>query len=258
MASTTPQQFALLLLVVALPAAMSACAGEHFPPGRTYVTCQDLPYLGAALHWTYNASDPSMSLAFVAAPAAPGGWVAWGINPTGSGMVGSQALVALVGDASSSNSSSAPAVRTYNITGYSPLGKASTPIAFQSTGLAADAGSGGKIRLYATLQLDKGMKKVVNHVWQVGSSVTRGAPDMHAMDPENLASKGKFVLSDGATASPPAPAGDTSGSGDGSGDASSTRPPLSRPISRAADTARVSAPALVVLALLGVMTMSRW
>ncbi|RLN05632.1 auxin-induced in root cultures protein 12-like [Panicum miliaceum] len=250
MASTAPHRLALLLLVAALPAAMSACAGEDFPSGRSYVTCEDLPYLGASLHWTYDASGPSLSLAFVAVPAAPGGWVAWGINPTGTGMVGAQALMALAGGAA--NSSALPAVvRTYNITGYAPLGVAPTPIAFLATGLAADVGRGGKVRLYATLRLDKGVKKVVNHVWQVGSSVTRGAPDMHAMDADNLAAKGKLVLSDGAAASVPAPAGGPSSSGDGSGEGS----PLSRPISRAADTAGVSAPAVVVLAVLGFSTM---
>ncbi|CAO2187938.1 unnamed protein product [Urochloa humidicola] len=247
MPSAPPQQLALLLLAVALPAAAmsaaSSCAGEHFPSGRTYAACQDLPSLGAALHWTYDASVPSLSLAFVAAPAAPGGWVAWGINPSGGGMVGAQALVALAGG----GVSSAPVVRTYNITGYAPLGNSSTPIAFPATDLAADVsgGSGGrKVRLYATLRLEiMGTKKMVSHVWQVGSSVTRGAPDVHAMDPENLAATGKLVLSDGAAASPPAAAGGPSSSGDGRGDGSSSRLPSSGGMSsRVADTAGVSAP----------------
>lgn len=142
------------------------------------------------MHWNWTYDDasgaPSLSLAFVAAPAAPGGWVAWGINPTGTGMVGAQVLLALAGGAAVSwttSSSSSPAVRTYNITGYAPLGEASTPIAFPATDLAADVSSDGKkVRLYATLKLDKGMT-VVHHVWQVGSSVTRRAPDVHAMDP---------------------------------------------------------------------------
>jgi len=167
----------------------------------------------------------------------------------GSGMVGAQALVALAGGAA--NSSAPAVVRTYNITGYSPLGDASTPIAFPATGLAADVGGSGKVRLYATLRLGKGVKKVVNHVWQVGSSVTRGAPDMHAMDADNLAAKGKLVLSDGAAASAPAPAGGPSSSGGRNGDGS----PLSRPISGAAHTAGVSAPEVVVLAVLGFLTM---
>ncbi|CAL4949596.1 unnamed protein product [Urochloa decumbens] len=270
MASAPPHELTLLLLAVALPAAaMSAsCAGEHFPSGRTYAACEDLPSLGAALHWTYDASVPSLSVAFVAEPAAPGGWVAWGINPAGGGgMVCTQALVALAGGGGAAVSSSTPAVRTYitglshyNITGYAPLGKASTPIAFPATDLAADmdggGSGGGKVRLYATLRLEMvGTKKVVNHVWQIGSSVTRGAPDVHAMDPGNLTAMGKLVLSDGAAASAPAPTRGPSSSGEGGGDGSSSRMPSSGQSSRAADTAGVSAPALVGLALLGLLTM---
>ena len=250
MASATVHQLVVLLLALALPAAMSACTSEVFPSGKTYVTCQDLPQLGAALHWTYydDASGPSLSLAFVAVPAAPGGWVAWGINPTGdNGMVGTQALLAFVAGGASS-SASTPTVRTYNITSYYAVGAASTPIAFPATGLAADVGSGGRIRLYATLQLGKGME-VVNQVWQVGSSVTRGAPDVHAMAPENLAAMGELVLTVGAAASPPAHAGGPSS------DRSSSWPPSGRQIPRAAGTHRVSPTAHVVLALLGFWAM---
>ncbi|PWZ57342.1 Auxin-induced in root cultures protein 12 [Zea mays] len=243
MASATVHQLVVLLLTLALPAVMSACASEVFPAGKTYVTCQDLPELGAALHWTYYdyASGPSLSLAFVAVPAAPGGWVAWGINPTGNGMVGTQALLALVPGASSS----VPTVRTYNITSYA-VGAASTPITFPTAGLAADVASGGRIRLYATLQLDKGIK-VVNQVWQVGPSVTRGVPDTHAMAPENLAAMGKLVLSVGTAASPPAHAGGTS----------SDTTPSGRQMSRGAETDSVSLSptARVVLALLGFWAM---
>jgi len=250
MASATVHQLVVLLLALALPAAMSACTSEVFPSGKTYVTCQDLPQLGAALHWTYyaDASGPSLSLAFVAAPAAPGGWVAWGINPTGgNGVVGTQALLAFVAGGASS-SASTPTVRTYNITSYYAVGAASTPIAFPADGLAADVGSGGRIRLYATLQLGKGME-VVNQVWQVGSSVTRGAPDVHAMAPENLAAMGELVLTVGAAASPPAHAGGPSS------DRSSSWPPSGRQIPRAAGTHRVSPTAHVVLALLGFWAM---
>nr|ACN35691.1 unknown [Zea mays] len=169
-----PRHLALLLplLLLASPAATrlasAACAGEKFPAGRAYASCEDLPKLGASLHWTYDASKSSLSVAFVAAPAAAGGWVAWGLNPTGEGMAGAQALVALAGAGAA-----APAVRTYNITGYVPLGKASTPLDFPATDLAADA-AGGKIRVYGKLQLRKGMK-AVNQVWQVGASSTGGA-----------------------------------------------------------------------------------
>ena len=256
MASTMPHQIALLLLLLASPAAMrgaeaaGACAGEKFPAGRTYATCQDLPKLGAALHWTYDDSKSSLSLAFVAAPAGPGGWVAWALNPTGEGMAGAQALVALKG------SSSAPAVKTYNITGYVPLGGASTPIAFPATDLAADEGSSGKIRLYGKLQLHKGMK-AVNQVWQVGSSVTGGAPDKHAFGADNLAAKAKLVLAGRATAasSPsPAPAPEAGGPSSSTGSDSGAAPSSGKSASAPA-TAGVSAPALIALALVGFLAM---
>ncbi|KAG8087884.1 hypothetical protein GUJ93_ZPchr0010g10210 [Zizania palustris] len=257
-------QLALLVLLLVSPAAMravgaaGACASEKFPAGRTYATCQDLPQLGAALHWTYDRTKFSLSVAFVAAPAGTGGWVAWGLNPTGEGMAGTQALVALKG-------SSAPTVKTYNITGYVPLGGASTPIAFPATDLAADEGAGGKIRLYGKLQLHKGMKSV-NQVWQVGSSVTGGAPDKHAFGAANLASKTKLVLAGKSTAinpahapalaPAPAPTAGTPSSAVGGGSdsgASATAAPS--PVKSAATAAGVSAPALAVLALAGFLAM---
>jgi len=225
MASTVPRHLALLVLVLASARAASAagaCAAEKFPAGKTYATCEDLPQLGAALHWTYDASKSSLSLAFVAAPAGPNGWVAWALNPTGEGMAGAQALVALKG-----SSSAAPSVKTYNITGYVPLGGASTPIAYPATDLAADSGSGGKIRLYGKLQLPKGVK-AVNQVWQVGSSVTGGSPDKHAFAAGNLAAKAKLVLSGKATSPAPAPApmaGGPSGSAGSEGGAGAATTP---------------------------------
>ncbi|KAF7095414.1 hypothetical protein CFC21_097587 [Triticum aestivum] len=256
--STMPRRVALLLLLLASTRAASAagagaCAAEKFPAGKTYAKCEDLPQLGAALHWTYDEAKSSLSLAFVAAPAGANGWVAWALNPTGEGMAGAQALVALKG-----SGSAAPTVRTYNITGYVPLGKASTPIAFPATDLAADSGSAGKIRLYGKLQLHGGMK-AVNHIWQVGTSVTAGAPDKHAFAAGNLASKSKLVLSGkaaSATSPSPAPApmaGGPSGSAGSDGGAAATTAPSAGKSPSGAAAAGVSAPALLVLALMGLL-----
>ena len=249
----------LLALLLASPAATrlasAACASEKFPAGRTYATCEDLPKLGASLHWTYDASKSSLSVAFVAAPAAPGGWVAWGLNPSGEGMAGAQALVALKG-----SGSAAPTVKTYNISGYA-LG-APSPLEFPATELAADAGgSGGKIRVYGKLQLRKGMK-AVNQVWQVGSSATGGAPDKHAFGADNLSAKSKLVLAGskaaaGAPAASPAAAPEAGGpaasGGSDSGAASSMAPSGGKSPNAAVSTARVSAPALLALALVGLL-----
>lgn len=252
-----PHTLALLLLLLATPAATrlasAACAGEKFPAGRAYAACEDLPKLGASLHWTYDAAKSSLSVAFVAAPAAAGGWVAWGLNPTGEGMAGAQALVALAG---SGSGSAAPTVRTYNITGYVPLGNVSTPLDFPATDLAADAAAGGRIRVYGTLQLREGMR-AVNQVWQVGASSTAGAPDKHAFQPDNLGAKSKLVLAGKAPAAAEAPspalapeAGGPSAGGDSGAGASSSTAPSKSP-NAAVPAAGVSAPALLALALVG-------
>ncbi|CAO2207343.1 unnamed protein product [Urochloa humidicola] len=261
--SASAMRLLLAVLLLASPAATrlasAACASEKFPAGRSYATCEDLPKLAASLHWTYDAAKSSLSVAFVAAPAAPGGWVAWGINPAGEGMAGAQALVALKG----SGSGGAPlTVKTYNISGYA-VG-ASSPLDFPATELAADAaGAGGKIRVYGKLQLPKGMK-AVNQVWQVGSSVTGGAPDKHAFGADNLAAKSKLVLAGGKASAAGAPAaspvpspeagGPAAASGSDSGAASSVAPSAGKtPNGGAAAAAGVSAPALLVMALVGLL-----
>ncbi|KAL6601220.1 hypothetical protein ACP70R_044440 [Stipagrostis hirtigluma subsp. patula] len=209
MASATQHRLAVLVplaavLLLASPAATAAksCAGEKFPPGRSYAHCAKLGRLGAALHWTYDAKAASLSLAFVARPVGfnGGGWVSWAINPAGDGMKGAQALVAF----RNPSWPSTYVVNTYNLTGYGPLGASSTPLEFNATDLAADERR-GKVRLYGKLQLRPGMN-VVNHIWQVGSAVRNGAPAKHAFATENLEAKGKLTLCDGTAAPEPAPA----------------------------------------------------
>lgn len=253
MASATQHQRAVILavLLLASPVVMlaspsgakaSSCESEKFPAGRQYATCADLPSLGATLHWTYDAKASTLSVAFVAKPAggSGAGWVSWAINPTADGMKGAQALVAF-----RSASSSAYVVNTYNITGYRPLGGASTPIDFKATDLAADE-SGGKIRLYGKLQLHQGME-AVNHIWQVGSTVTSGAPAKHAFAKENLYAKGKLVIAGGAPEPAPAPvAGGPSGEAGNMGTHASPAPSGGK---SAAMATYASAPMLMLLAL---------
>ncbi|EER97001.1 hypothetical protein BDA96_02G267100 [Sorghum bicolor] len=237
---------ALLLASPATRAATGGCEGDKLPAGKSYAHCAALPYLGAKLHWTYDAKTGSLSVAFVAKPAAgAGGWVSWAVNTKGDGMKGAQALLAFKGGASAS----AYVVNTYNLTGYAPLPAASTAIAYKATDLAADE-SGGEVRIYGKLQLGPGVEKV-NHIWQVGSTVANGAPAKHAFDKANLQAKGTLVLSGAAqpveAAPAPAPAGGVGASpatkGGGGGAAPSSG-------GKSAATAYVSAPALTVLALL--------
>ncbi|KAL2556119.1 Cytochrome [Forsythia ovata] len=53
---------------------------------------------------------------------------------------------------------------------------------------------GGVMQIFATIVLpDKG-KSMVNHVWQVGPSVTSRVPVKHEFQPTNLNSKGSLNL----------------------------------------------------------------
>nr|CAB3457483.1 unnamed protein product [Digitaria exilis] len=189
----------LLVLLLAPPQPAHAagggrCVGETFSANRAYASCTDLPRLGASVHWTYDRASGDLSVAFVAAPAAPGGWVAWAINPSGDGMAGAQALVAgLFSDAGGWE------VRTYNISGYA-LGEPG-PIAFPASDLAAELGADGRARVYGRLKLGNSGANggVLNQVWQVGASVTGGTPAPHAMGADNLAAKDKLDLLRGTT-----------------------------------------------------------
>ncbi|RWW28799.1 hypothetical protein GW17_00006697 [Ensete ventricosum] len=174
----------LLLSAVGYVGAAGACSSVAFSSNRVYAACSDLPRLSSSLHWSYDSASATLSLAFVAPPAKPEGWVAWAINPTGDGMIGSQALIAF------HQSDGAMGVQTYNITGYGSISKG--PIDFETWDLAAES-SGGVTRIYGKMKLAAGTT-VVKQVWQVGSAVVNGVPQKHDLQPDNLQSKGTVDL----------------------------------------------------------------
>ncbi|WOL17536.1 hypothetical protein Cni_G26329 [Canna indica] len=181
------QSLLLLLLLSAVATIASAargCSSVTFPSNRVYAACTDLPQLSSSLHWSYDAASGNLSLAFVAPPPKPDGWVSWAINPTAKGMVGSQALIAF------RQPNGKMGVKTYNITRYGPVSEG--PIAFQTSGLEAEYVDGA-IRLYGKLKLRHGTT-TVNQVWQVGATVVNGVPQKHDFKPENLQSKGTLNL----------------------------------------------------------------
>ncbi|KAE9463691.1 hypothetical protein C3L33_04390, partial [Rhododendron williamsianum] len=148
----------------------------------------------------YDPSNSSLSVAFIAPPAQPAGWISWAVNPTGTGMVGAQALVAF------KKSNGSMTVQTYNITSYASI--AQSDIAYEVSGASAEY-SGGVMRMFATLALPGGTTSV-NQVWQVGPSVTKGVPDKHAFQAANLNAKGVLDLVSGGNGGAPAPAPEAS------------------------------------------------
>ncbi|XP_009774834.1 cytochrome b561 and DOMON domain-containing protein At5g47530-like [Nicotiana tabacum] len=170
--------FSLLFLVTSA----QNCSNYTFTANRTFTSCKKLPYLEAYLHWNYNFSSTKVSIAYRAKQDSTG-WVAWATNPTGQGMIGSQALVAF------HNSNGSTIAHTTQITSYSPsMLKAN--LSFQVSHLSAEYSSSEMI-IFATIgPLDNGT--TVNHVWQAGSSVSSNIPQMHSLSSPHLHSFGKI------------------------------------------------------------------
>ncbi|CAI9759106.1 unnamed protein product [Fraxinus pennsylvanica] len=190
----------LLLLTVSLisPSQSATCQSQTFTSNRLYTFCNDLPSLNSYLHWAYDQANSTLSVAFIAAPAKPNGWISWAINPTAAGMVGSQALIAF------KDSKGAMTVKTYNMSSYGPVTE--SKVWYEVRESSAEF-SDGVMRLFATIVLPEKGKSTVNHVWQVGPSLTAGVPDKHEFQPGNLNSKGSLDLLKGQSTA-------SSGSGD--------------------------------------------
>ncbi|XP_051134114.1 cytochrome b561 and DOMON domain-containing protein At3g25290-like [Andrographis paniculata] len=180
--------FVLSAVSLTSPSQAATCTSQTFTGNRVYTFCNDLPTLNCFLHWTYSPDQSTLSLAFVGAPATPDGWISWAINPTDTGMLGSQALVAF------KDVKDRMTVKAYNISSYSAPDN--SKVWFQVKESSAEF-VGGVIRLFATLILPEKGITTVNHVWQVGPSVTKGVPDKHFVQPANLAAVGILDLMKG-------------------------------------------------------------
>ncbi|KAJ9169821.1 hypothetical protein P3X46_017971 [Hevea brasiliensis] len=200
-----PNLFLISLFSAALlftPSNSQKCTSQKFKSNKLFANCTDLPVLNSYLHFTYNSSNSSLSIAFVAPPAKPEGWIGWGINPTGTGMLGSQAFVAF-------KANSSVIVNTYNISSYTTPWTSN--LSFGVWDLSSESDD-NNIVIFATVKLPEHAKSV-NQVWQVGSSLTGGIPNRHDLAEANLQSKGflEFVAAS-APAPAPGPSANQSGS----------------------------------------------
>ncbi|RZC56335.1 hypothetical protein C5167_015189 [Papaver somniferum] len=207
----------IFLVVLLLQTQISnslTCSSQKLSKNKLYKQCSDLPKLDSYLHWTYDSSKSSLDIAFIAPPAKPDGWIAWAINPTSTGMVGSQTLVAY------KQSDGSMTVKTYNITSYKDvlLGK----IDFQVSKMEAEYVD-GVIKMYASIVLPPTYGKVVNHVWQVGPSLKNenGDLNVHGFAADNINSVGKLDLMSGSAGGSSGGGGSTSTTSTSSGSAKS-------------------------------------
>lgn len=180
-----------LAVVLVSPAQSQSCKSRKFS-GRTFAHCSNLSVLSAELHWTYHEANNSLAVSFTAPPPSTGGWVAWGINPTGTGMAGTQAFVA------AQRPNGSVTVTTYNIGGYKSIVPAE--LSFDVLQKSAEI-SGGNITIFAVVKVPTGKAASLNHIWQVGPGFnSAGWLLKHEFKPENLAAKGTLNLITGSEA----------------------------------------------------------
>lgn len=173
----------VVLGLVVSPVESLTCSSQKFT-NKVYANCTDLPYLGAYLHWNYNASTATLSIAFLAEPPQADGWVAWAINPSSTKMPGSQALLAF------KPNGSIPTVKTYDISSYN-FSSSGTKLSYDVSDLSSWF-SDSTVMIFATWRLPEKTEKV-NHVWQVGP-VSQGVPGPHLLKRDNHLSSGVLQL----------------------------------------------------------------
>ncbi|KAF5201858.1 Cytochrome b561 and domon domain-containing protein [Thalictrum thalictroides] len=163
-----------------LLASCQTCSNYTFSNNKVFSSCSDLPCLDAHIHWNYNSSTRRAEIAY-RATQEPTGWIAWGINPTESGMPGSQVLVAFLH--SNGNLIAYPTA----ITSYDPPMEPSS-LSFPVSNISAEYAKNEMIIFAVVGPL--GNSSTVNQIWQTGTSVSNDIPQMHELAGPHLQSLG--------------------------------------------------------------------
>lgn len=183
-----------ILFSVCLSATAQSCANYNFASSnQDFSSCSDLPYLNSHLHWKYSPSAETVQIAFRCTGVSSSRWVAWAINPTSHGMVGSQALVAY------RKSDGTMRAYTSPVTSYQ-TGLQEGDLSFPVSDLTATY-SNNEIIIFATLKLQN-ISSSVNQVWQEGP-VSNDSPGMHPVSGANVQSVGTLNLLSGESGTTP-------------------------------------------------------
>ncbi|KAJ6715127.1 CYTOCHROME B561 AND DOMON DOMAIN-CONTAINING PROTEIN [Salix viminalis] len=151
------------------------CATYRFSNNKHFPSCSDLPVLSSSLHWNYHPSSSRVDVAFRHTGVSDRRWIAWAINPTSAGMVGSQAIVSFP------RTDGSLAVYTSSITSYRTRLEQGN-LSFPVWDLSA-TNQNNEMIIYASLEL-QGNISAVNHLWQVGP-MSENTPLMHSVAPSS-------------------------------------------------------------------------
>ncbi|XP_022724246.1 cytochrome b561 and DOMON domain-containing protein At5g47530-like [Durio zibethinus] len=175
-----------LFMCLILSSYAQTCAKYAFSSNRVFRSCSDLPVLNSFLHYNYGSSG-KLEIAYRHTRITSSRWVAWAINPTLTGMVGSQALVAY------QQTDGSMRVYTSPITQYQTQLREGD-LSFDVSELSATHAN-NEIIVFATLGLSNN-GTTLNQVWQEGS-LSGNTPQMHATSGANVQSMGTLNLLSG-------------------------------------------------------------
>ncbi|XP_015063704.2 cytochrome b561 and DOMON domain-containing protein At5g47530-like [Solanum pennellii] len=133
----------------------------------------------------------TVDIAFRKSESQHGRWLAWAINPTSTGMIGSQAFVALQRSDGTLEAYTSP-IDTYGTT----LVKGD--LSFTVHNVSAQY-INGQVIIFARFELPMNGSNVVNHVWQEGALQDDDTPGSHGMSGDNLRSFGTLNFHSGKT-----------------------------------------------------------
>ncbi|KAK7333378.1 hypothetical protein VNO80_30146 [Phaseolus coccineus] len=171
--------FFTFLIAIIVPITSQPCNSYRFSKNIKYAACEDLLILESSLHWNYRPSSGVVDVAFNKANAKDSSWVAWAINPSSKGMVGSQSFAV--------HKNGTIKAYTSPITSYATMLQEGN-LSFSIYSLSTSYTNGGII-IFATFQLPPN-KTVVNHAWQEGLVSEDGTLKAHSFSCSNLQSYG--------------------------------------------------------------------
>ncbi|KAL3344466.1 hypothetical protein AABB24_023756 [Solanum stoloniferum] len=172
------------------PYARTNCSDFRFH-GKSYDSCSHLHTLNSFIHWNYDVPSRTVDIAFRKSERQHGRWLAWAINPTSTGMIGSQAFVALQRSDGTLEAYTSP-IDTYGTT----LVKGD--LSFTVHDVSAQ-NINGQVIIFARFELPMNGSNVVNHVWQEGPLQDDDTPGSHGMSGDSLRSFGTLNFHSGKT-----------------------------------------------------------
>lgn len=173
--------FGIIASTIIVVSCAKTCKDYKFSGKKVYNSCIDLPVLEGHLYWNYSNTSNQAEIAY-RATLPRGGWIAWAINPTDTGMVGSQALVAFL-----NSTDGKPTVYSTRIKDYKPSMEPE-PLSFDVSSLSAEHVKDEMV-IYAVIG-PLVNATTVNQVWQTGKSVSNNVPRMHPISGPNVESTG--------------------------------------------------------------------